>query len=51
MRPVHRLVRQHGLTHNVSDGEDVGHVGVHLNVDVDKATVRHRYTRLVGRDQ
>jgi hypothetical protein len=31
-------VRQHGLTDDVADGEDVGHVGAHLNVDVDETT-------------
>jgi len=36
---VHRLVRQHGLAHDVADGEDVRHVGAHLDVDVDEATV------------
>jgi hypothetical protein len=32
-------VRQHGLAHDVANGEDVRHVGAHLNVDVDEATV------------
>jgi len=32
MRFVHRLVRQHGLAHDVADGEDVRHVGAHLDV-------------------
>ena len=39
MRPLHRLVRQHGLAHDVADGEDVGHVGSHLDADVDEAVV------------
>ncbi len=33
---VHRLVRQHGLARDVANGEDVRHVGAHLNVDVDE---------------
>jgi thiol:disulfide interchange protein DsbA len=32
MRLVHRLVRQHGLADDVADGEDVRHVGAHLDV-------------------
>ena len=39
MRLVHRLVRQHGLADDVADGEDVRHVGAHLDVDVDEAAV------------
>ncbi|OQC07498.1 MAG: hypothetical protein BWX79_01871 [Alphaproteobacteria bacterium ADurb.Bin100] len=50
MRLVHRLVRQHGLADDVADGEDVGHVGAHLDVDVDEATVRDRHAGLVGSD-
>ena len=50
VRLMHRLVRQHGLAHNVADGEDVGHVGAHLDVDVDEAAVRHRHAGLVGGD-
>jgi hypothetical protein len=34
MRLVHRLVRQHGLAHDVADGEDVRHIGAHLDVHV-----------------
>jgi NAD(P)-dependent dehydrogenase (short-subunit alcohol dehydrogenase family) len=29
-------VRQHGLARDVANGEDVRHVGAHLNVDVDE---------------
>ncbi len=50
MRFVHRLVRQHGLAHDVADGEDVGHVGAHLDVNVDEATVRDGHTGLLGAD-
>ena len=28
------LVRQHGLAHDVADGEDVRHIGAHLDVHV-----------------
>ena len=45
---VHRLVRQHGLAHDVANGEDVRHVGAHLDVHVDKATVRHGHAGFVG---
>jgi len=38
-------VRQHGLAHDVADGEDVRHIGAHLDVDVDEATVGYRNTR------
>ena len=34
MRLMHSFVRQHGLADDVADGEDVGHVGTHLNVYV-----------------
>jgi hypothetical protein len=27
-------VRQHGLAHDVADGEDVRHIGAHLDVHV-----------------
>ena len=39
MRFMHGLVRQHGLADDVANGEDMGHVGAHLNVDVDEASV------------
>ena len=48
MRLMHRLVRQHGLAHDVADGEDVRHVCAHLDVDVDEAAVRHSHACLVG---
>ena len=38
------------MTHDVADGEDVGHVGAHLDVDVDEATVGDGDTGLVGGD-
>jgi len=41
---VHRLVRQHGLAHDVANGKDVRHVGAHLDVDVDEAAVGHSHT-------
>jgi alkyl sulfatase BDS1-like metallo-beta-lactamase superfamily hydrolase len=50
MRLVHRLVRQHGLADDVADGEDVRHVGAHLDVHVDEAAVRHGHAGLVGGD-
>jgi hypothetical protein len=50
VRLMHRLVRQHGLAHDGADGEDVGHVGAHLDVDVDEATVGHRHTGFLGTD-
>jgi hypothetical protein len=39
MRLVHGLVRQHGLADDVADGENVRHVGAHLDVNVDEATL------------
>jgi len=50
MRLVHRLVRQHGLAHDVADGEDMRHIGAHLDVHRDEATVCHGHTGLVGGD-
>ena len=50
MRLMHRLVRQHGLAHDVANGEDVRHVGAHLDVDVDEATVGDGHASLVGSD-
>jgi hypothetical protein len=47
---MHRLVRQHWLADEVADGEDVRHIGPHLGIDVDEATVGHRHARLVGTD-
>ena len=47
---MHGLVRQHGLADDVADGEDVGHVGAHLDVDVDEAAVGHGHTSFVGGD-
>jgi hypothetical protein len=48
MRFMHRLVCQHGLAHNVAYSEDVRHVGAHLNIDVDEATLGHRHAGLLG---
>src|SRR5690606_25392328 len=45
---VHRLVRQHGLADDVADGVDVRHVGAHLLVDLDEATVGNLHAGLVG---
>ena len=50
MRIVHRLVGQHGLADDVADGKDVQHVGAHLDVDVDEATVRDGHTGFIGAD-
>ena len=36
------------LPADVANGEDVGHVGAHLDVDVDEASVRHGHACLVG---
>ena len=44
---VHRLVRQHGLARDVANGEDVRHVGAHLNVDVDEITINQDYAKKV----
>ena len=50
MRLVHRLVRQHRLADDVADGEDVRHVGAHLDVDRDEAAVGDLDASLVGAD-
>ena len=50
MRLVHRLVRQHRLADDVTDGEDVRHIGAHLDSDVDEAAVRHGNVGFLGRD-
>ena len=50
MRFVHRLVRQHGLTDDVANGEDVRHVGAHLDIDVDEAAVGDGDTSFLGGD-
>ena len=44
-------MRQHGLAHDITDGEDVRHVGVHLDVDVDEAAIGDSHTGLVGGDR
>ena len=41
---VHRLVGQHRLADDVADGEDVRHIGAHLDIDVDEAPVSHGHT-------
>ena len=42
VRFMDSLVGQHRLTDEVADGEDVRHVGAHLGIDIDEATVGHR---------
>nr|QMS48186.1 hypothetical protein WG33_0385 [uncultured bacterium] len=47
MRLVHRLVRQHGLAHDVADGEDVRHIGAHLRLNsLSPAGIERRGGRL-----
>ena len=50
VRLVHGLVRQYGLADHVANGEDVGHVGAHLDVAVDKATAYDSNASLLGAD-
>ena len=50
MRFVHGFVRQHGLTHDIADRKNMRHVGAHLDIYVDKATVRHRNARFFSGD-
>jgi len=38
------------MTHDVAEGEDVRHVGTHLDVDVDEATVCDGHAGFVGCD-
>ena len=47
VRFLHGLVRQHGLADDVAHEENVGHVGAHLNIDVDKVTLRNGHTGFV----
>jgi hypothetical protein len=48
MRLVHGLVRQHGLSDDVTDGKDVGHIGAHMDVDINEAAAGHGHARFVG---
>ena len=48
VRLVHGLVGQHGLPHDVANGEDVRHVGAQLRVDLDEATLADGHTGLLG---
>jgi hypothetical protein len=50
MRLVHGFVGWHVLTYDVAGGEDVRHVGAHLDVDVDEASVGDGDTGFVGSD-
>ncbi len=45
---MHAFVRQHRLTDDIADSEDVRHVGAQLFVDADKATVVHFHARFTG---
>ena len=47
---MHGLARQHGLAHDVTDGEDVRHVCAHLDVDIDEASLCDGYARFLGVD-
>jgi hypothetical protein len=33
----HLFVRKHGLLHDVANGEDVGHVGAHLDIELESS--------------
>jgi hypothetical protein len=50
MRFMYRLVRQHGLARDAAYGEDLGHFGAHLDVDVDETANGHGHTRFVRSD-
>ena len=39
MRFVHRFVRQHGLADDVANGENMRHIGAHLDIDGDETAV------------
>ncbi len=49
-RALSHGLREHRLTDDIADREDVRHVRAHLLVDVDKAAVRYRHARLVRAD-
>src|SRR5256885_11979649 len=36
--------------YHVADGEDVGHIGAHLDIDFDEAAVRDGHAGLLGSD-
>ena len=50
VRLIHRLAHKHGLAHDVANDEDVRHIGAHLDVDINEATVCDRYNDLFGAD-
>ena len=50
MRFVYRFVRQHGLADDIANGEDVRHIGTHLDIDVDEAAVCDGNAGFVGGD-
>jgi hypothetical protein len=50
MRFVRRLVGEHRLADDVADGEDVRHVGAHLDVDRNEAAVADRHAGVLGAD-
>ncbi|VTP66801.1 Uncharacterised protein [Serratia rubidaea] len=48
---MHAFVRQHRLTDDIADGENVRHVGAQLLVNVDKAALINRHARFVSIQQ
>jgi hypothetical protein len=44
------LVRQHGMAYGVANGEEVGNVAAHLDVDENESPVGHNHAGLVGGD-
>ncbi|KAG1444560.1 hypothetical protein G6F57_017787 [Rhizopus arrhizus] len=47
---MHRFVRQHRLADDVANGVDVRHVGAHLAIDRNEATLGDLHARLLGID-
>ena len=51
MRFMHGFVREHRLTNDVADGEDVGHIGAHLRIHVDESAFVNRHTSMLRADE
>ena len=48
---MHRLMGQHWLTDDISDGENMRHICAHLLVDRNKALLSDLHTGLFGADR
>lgn len=48
---MNRVMGEHGLSHDIADRKDIRHVGAHLLVDRDKATLIDRNPCPIRRNQ